>query len=136
MLRDNGIDVAVHDDMFSPDTPDEVWIVEVADSGLVAVTRDLRIARNAIQLHAVHASGLRLVSLTGGSISTEMLALNFLNAVPSIERFLAKHQGPLIARLARPASVEDIRTGGHGQLRMNRSRVDLRERFETTRTTG
>ncbi len=129
ILRDHGVEIQVHDEVYSQGTQDEEWIIEVANSGLVAVTRDKRIARTPAQLHAVYASGLRLIALAGGDIATDKLAINFVNAQPAVVRFVAAHQGPFIARLARPISEADLQSGGHGALKMFRSRDDLRELY-------
>jgi len=129
VFREHGLSILVHDEMFAQDTPDEEWIGQVAENGLVAVTLDQRIARNPIQLHAVHVSGLRLITLLGGNVPAEKLALNFVNASQAIERFATQHQAPFIAKLSRPANDAALLAGGYGALTMYRSRDDLLQRF-------
>jgi hypothetical protein len=87
ILREHGLSIRVHDELFAQDTSDEEWIGHVAENGLVAVTLDGRIARSPIQLHAVHISGLRLIILLGGNTPARELALNFVNASPAVERY-------------------------------------------------
>lgn len=131
ILRQHGLPAHVHDEIFSQDTPDEVWIARVAASGFVAITRDKRIGTTPTELHAVFASGLRLIVIVGGSVPAEELAHNFVNAYSSstIQRFVAKHPAPFIAKLSRPASDSVLRRGGHGELRIYRSSKDLSSQF-------
>lgn len=42
VLREAGLEVTAHDDLFSPTTEDVTWIPDVARRGLVAVTQDSR----------------------------------------------------------------------------------------------
>lgn len=129
VLRQHGLPVHVHDGIFSQNTPDVAWITEVAASGLVAVTRDKRIGSTPTELHAVFASGLRLIVIVGGSVPADELAQNFVNAHSSIQRFVAKHPAPFIAKLARPANDSVLKRGAHGELRMYKSRADLIAQF-------
>ena len=129
VLRAHGLSVHVHDEVFSQDTPDEVWITQVAASGLVAVTRDKRIGRTPTELRAVFASGLQLITLVGGDVPADKLARNFVNSHPTIAKFIAKHQAPCIARLSRPGREVVLDASGHGELRMYKSREELLAQF-------
>ncbi|MDT3680849.1 MAG: hypothetical protein ROY82_00035 [Truepera sp.] len=129
ILRKHGLPARVHDEIFSPDTPDEEWITQVAAWGLVAITRDKRIGSTPTELHAVFAAGLRLIVIVGGSVPADELAHNFVKAHSSIQRFVAKHPAPFIAKLSRPASASVLKRGGHGELRIYKSREDLSTQF-------
>jgi len=129
VLHAHGLGILVHDEVFAQDTPDEVWIRDVAGRGLVAVTRDTRIGRSPTELHAVYASGLRMIAIVGGGVPAATLARNFVNAYPAILRFVERHPGPFIARLSRPGEESVLAAGGHGPLRMYKSRDDLLAQF-------
>lgn len=97
--------------------------------GRRAFPRVLRKFGLAIQVHAVFASGLRLIIVVGGDVPTDSLARNFVNAYPAIVKFAAKHNAPFIARLSRPGRGVVLDAGGHGQLRMYKSHNELGAHF-------
>lgn len=58
-LRADGWLVELHDDHFAEDTPDEVILEGVAQSGWVLVTQDRRIRKRAAELDALIEHGVR-----------------------------------------------------------------------------
>lgn len=112
--------------MFAQDTPDVEWIMQVAKLGMISLTRDKRIGKRPIELHAVYASGLRLFVLDGGSLPSSDLSRSFIHAVPSVIRFAAKHQAPFIAKVAH-RTLEAKRAKPY--VRLFRSHLDLQDRF-------
>jgi hypothetical protein len=76
------------------------------------------ILRNPLERDSVMLSGATLIVLAGASAQTEDLARNFLNTLPSIDRFLKKNDPPFIAKLYRPSHPEGMASGKKGDIRM------------------
>jgi len=107
ILTAAGVAVERHHDHFADDTPDEEWLAVAVARGWVALTQDGRMIRRAAVQDIVMRVGARLLHLAGANVRTEQVARNFLNTLPQIERFLDRHQGPLIARVYRPTGGLD-----------------------------
>src|ERR1700730_1405935 len=69
---------------------------------VVAVTHDSRIRYKPNELEAVIRNRGRLL-LVVGKVPFAALARNFVATVPRIDRFLARHGPPLIAKVYRPS---------------------------------
>jgi len=107
-----GIRIERHSDHFAHDTADEEWLSVVVSRGWVALTMDSRMIRRPAVQGIVMRSGARLLQLAGANAPTAQVALNFVNTLPRIERFLARHRGPLIARVYRPTGGTDAIASG------------------------
>lgn len=105
ILRQAGLAVERHDDHFGPDTPDVVWIPEVAARGWIAISHDERIRYKPAEKEAVMSYGLGLLLVAGKAPFPE-LAQQFLRTLPRVERFLAAHRPPFIAKVRRAAPRE------------------------------
>lgn len=68
----------------------------------VAITHDMRIRYKPNERDAVVRSRVKLLVVIGKAPFAE-LALNFVNALPKIDRFLARNDAPLIAKIYRPS---------------------------------
>lgn len=86
------------------DTPDAVWLPEVARRGWVALSRNKRIRYTPLEIDAVMISGARLFILIGPSGPAEQAEMVQLG-LPRIREFLATQPAPFIAKLRRPAEV-------------------------------
>lgn len=102
ILRLGGLSVERHADHFAPDTPDEVWLAEIGKRGWIALTHDRRIRYKPNERDAVMQHGVALLVIIGAAPFPE-LARAFVATVPRIERFLAGHQPPFIAKVYRPS---------------------------------
>lgn len=100
ILREAGLRVERHQDHFSPDCPDEVWLEEVGRRGWIAITHDSRIRYKPNELAAVRRHGVKLLVVVGAA-PFPLLAASFVNTTPRILRFLDKHPAPLIAKVYR-----------------------------------
>jgi hypothetical protein len=96
-----------HADHFAPDTPDEAWLAEVGRRGWIALTHDSRIRYKPNERDAVIRHGVGLLVIVGKAPFAD-LARGFVATLPSIERFLAGHEPPFIAKVYRP-SPDDLR---------------------------
>ena len=127
-LRAAGVTVHLHDDHFEPDAEDEEWAPIVAERGWIALSRDRRITRTALEYDAVMFAGGRLFVLTGGSMKTDLLAQSFLNTLPRVIEFVEAHAAPFIATIDRPSPVESIVSGAPGSLKMRMDVADWERR--------
>ena len=118
ILRSGGLTVERHADHFAPDTPDEVWLAEVGRRGWIALTHDRRIRYKPNERDAVMRHGVGLLVIIGTAPLPD-LARAFMATLPRIERFLASHKPPFIAKVYRPAP------GGSAQRRALPGRVEL-----------
>ena len=104
-LRAAGCQVVAHDEEFRQDEADDVWIRAVAQRGLIILSKDLGIRYNPAEQKALLESGARAFLLRRGELKASEMAGVFLRALPAIERTLAMHQGPFVARVYLDGSV-------------------------------
>ncbi|MCZ6794070.1 MAG: hypothetical protein O7J95_10715 [Planctomycetota bacterium] len=98
-LREAGLDVRVHDKVFSPDAADVEWIRETGVRGWVAFAADEAIVRRDIEFRAVVDSGARiLVPGLRKRPSRERADLIVL-ALPAVFRFLSRNPPPWVAKV-------------------------------------
>ena len=117
ILTSGGLTVERHADQFAPDTADEVWLEAVGKRGF-ALTHDRRIRYKANERDAVMRHGVALLVIVGAAPFAD-LAGAFVTTLPRIERFLARHKPPFIAKVYRPSPAETERLGaapGHVEL--------------------
>lgn len=100
ILRSGGLTVERHADHFAPDAPDEVWLAEVGRRGWIALTHDQRIRYKPNERDAVMRHGVALLVIVGKAPFPD-LARGFVTTLPRIERFLANHDPPFIAKVYR-----------------------------------
>lgn len=124
-----GLSVERHDDHFDPSTPDTEWLREIGRRGWVALSHNKEIRCNALERDMVMRAGVPLFMLIGDTTHA-VLAKNFVQTLPRIMTFLAKHQPPFIARVYRPSPVTDVAAGKPGRvelwLSLNQWRAALR----------
>lgn len=104
ILKSNGLAVERHENHFSPDTPDEVWLEEVGRRRWVALTHDRRIRYKPNERDAVVRHRVALLVIVG-TAPYPQLARSFVAALPSINRFLDCHEPPFIAKVYRQSHV-------------------------------
>lgn len=107
ILRAGGLAVERHADHFRHDAPDEVWLEEVARRGWVALTHDKRIRYKPNERDAVIRHRLALLVIIGAAPLPD-LARNFVAALPQVNKFLAGHAPPFIAKVYRPAGRVEL----------------------------
>ena len=110
ILLDAGIRVERHEDHFRHNTPDEVWLAEVAARNWYVLTHDKRIGRNPLEIAAVmdHGCGLFVVI---GKAPMPLLARNVVATMPRILAFIRRHEPPYIAKIHRPVHCPDEQLG-------------------------
>lgn len=127
LLRDAGLTVHAHKDHLAPDAPDTEWLPQVDARGWIILSLDFNIRRNPLERDAVFGSGAAFFALTGGSATARELAQNFLNTLPLVERFLAGHPSPFIAKIDRATPPPMITAGRPRRVEMVLTLAEWRE---------
>jgi len=102
ILSAAGLAVERHRDHFAADCADETWLETVGNRGWVALTHDQNIRYRPNEKAAVVRHGVRLLVIVGDAPYAQ-LAESFVATLPRIERFLARHSAPFIAKVYRPS---------------------------------
>jgi hypothetical protein len=105
-LRNAGLRIVIHDDIFSQTTEDTEWIGRCALENWVIITGDhwKRGRREAAQIRAVAAGRVRVFQLATSEIPAELWAQAIIKVERKIWKLLKIKTGPFMAR---------IRPGGH-----------------------
>lgn len=128
ILRAAGLTVERHADHFAHDCTDEEWLEAAGSRGWTAVTRDARIRYKPNELAAVVRHRVALLVVVGKLTHPE-LAAGFVNTVPQIRAFLARHRPPLIAKVYRASGPEIARNAeAHGRVELWYPREKSRQR--------
>lgn len=104
-LREAGLVVERHGDLFPPDGPDEQWLEYCGRTGRKAISHNKRIRHTPNELSAVVRHSAVLLIVVGKAPYLE-LADSFILGVKKIERFLDRHRPPFIAKVNRPSPAE------------------------------
>jgi hypothetical protein len=111
-LRAAGVEIRVHDELFSQGTQDVEWLKEAGANGWVVITRDDRIRYNQLEKQAVIAARLRFFSITSSSLTGEEAAALILSALDRVSRLSRQHsKGGFIAKISRGPDVKIIEEG-------------------------
>lgn len=106
VLRAADLHVEVHDDHFRQDALDPEWLTAVGEKNWIVVTRDERIRYRVAEKQAIRRAKVRAFVLAAqGDLRAEMLAQNFLEALPKIQRVVEKQKPPFIAKISRGGDV-------------------------------
>ena len=108
VLKARGACVQLHDQHFNQNEKDEKWIADVAQKGWVILTKDTEHHRKDTEREAIAQSGAREFALSNASISGVEMGQIFASALPSILRYLNRHQGPFIVRVHRNLNLVRI----------------------------
>lgn len=101
MLREAGINVESHGNHFPDNVRDEVWIMEAGRRNWFCVSRNKDIRYKRHEAEAVKRANVGLFLVVGPNATHAELANNFILTYPAIQRFIAKHQRPFIAKIYR-----------------------------------
>lgn len=111
-LRDAGLDVRVHDELFPQGTADVEWLRVAGQPRWVVITRDDRIRYNTLEKQAVVAARLRFFSITSSSLTGEEAAELIVSSMPTVERLAREHaRCGFIAKISRGPDVKIIELG-------------------------
>ncbi|MYB05747.1 MAG: hypothetical protein F4Y24_05270 [Gemmatimonadetes bacterium] len=115
-LERAGFAVERHDLHFEPDTPDEVWIPQVAQRGWVIVSGDRKILRRPQEVRALVESQARMLILVGNHAPADELASNLINTMDKIDELLDRMVPPAVVRVYRPSPRELVAQGRPGSV--------------------
>lgn len=104
-LRQQGCRAELLKKHFEINVPDEEWLPEVGRRGWLILTKDDRIRKRPAEREALIQSGARAFILPSGNMSGEDMASAIANALPKIQRFVAKNSPPFIARISKAGEV-------------------------------
>ncbi len=104
-LRQKEASVEIHDDHFSQDAKDEVWLKSVGEKGWIVITKDKKIRYRKNESLAVKKANARLFVLVSGELRSDEMADIFIKALPKIKRFISKHRPPFIAKITKGGAV-------------------------------
>jgi len=104
-LATSGLKVEIHDDHFSRDEDDRVWLTEIGQRGWVVLTKDQRLRYRPLEKEALKASKARVFVLTAGNLRGIDIATAFSTALPEIAKILGSHPGPFVARVSRLGTI-------------------------------
>jgi hypothetical protein len=111
-LRAAGVDLRVHDELFSQGTADVEWLRAAAVHRRIVITRDNRIRYNQLEKQAVLAARLRFFSITSSSLTGDEAAALILSALGRISRLCHQHaRAGFIATLSRGPDVNIVEKG-------------------------
>lgn len=97
--------MALLKEYFAIEALDEEWLPEVGQRGWLILTKDDRIRRRPVEREALMQSGARAFILPSGNMSGEEMASAIVNALPKIQRFVARNPPPFIARISKAGGV-------------------------------
>jgi predicted nuclease of predicted toxin-antitoxin system len=105
-LRDAGVQVELHDDHFSQNAQDQVWLAEAGKRGWVVLTKDKHLRYRAVETNALMSAKVRAFVLTARSdLSGAEIGQIFVKALPAMKRLCATGSGPFVAHVSRDGSV-------------------------------
>jgi hypothetical protein len=104
-LRRAGATVYVHDELFGPGTPDELWLRRAGTEGWLVVTKDRRIRYRKNEHEAVRRWNVGVVVLISKDLTGAGMASLLVSAVPSIKKFIAGNRAPFVAALTRDGRI-------------------------------
>jgi predicted nuclease of predicted toxin-antitoxin system len=109
-LRQAGVTVEVHDDLFYQGAADEVWLQAAGEKNWVVLTKDKNIRFHAREKATLLAYGVRAFVLTAKALNAEEMADAFIKALPEIAKVLETRDGPFVATVTRTGSVRVVMT--------------------------
>lgn len=104
-LRKANISVEVHDDHFSSNAKDEVWLEEIGKRGWVVLTKDRKFHTRVLEIAAIAHSKARVFKLTTANLQGEEMASIFVKAIRKIERVAVGNPAPFIATVNQTGKV-------------------------------
>lgn len=104
-LRNAGACVEIHDDHFTPNEQDAVWLSKVAQKGWIILTKDQKIAYRTLEQVAIAQSNARVFIFSSGSTSGLATAEAFKKALTRMERFAQGNLSPFIAKVYNSGST-------------------------------
>lgn len=112
-LRDAGWALETMDERYSPlasmRVADATWIAEASSRGDVLLTKDLAVARNPLEAHAIWGSRARVFGLANANIGMPWMAEWFLSHEEEIVDMALRASGPYVVAVNAQARLRRVR---------------------------
>ena len=110
-LRDAGARVELHDDHFSQDAQDQVWLAEAGKRGWVVLTKDKHLRYRAVETNALMSAKVRAFVLTArGDLSGLEIGETFVKALPRMRILCTTDLRPFVAHVSGDGSVSIMKS--------------------------
>ena len=106
VLRGAGQHCELHDDHFTAETPDTVWLAEVGAKNWIVLTKDERIRYRPLELRALRDAKVRAFVMICGNVRGVEAAGILMKAMSRILVMLRKKRGPFICYVYKNSSVK------------------------------
>jgi len=104
-LISNSVQYRRHRDFFARGTPDETWLMFVAERGWIVLTKDKRNRYNEIERDALRRHRVREFYFGSGNFNGSEMAQALLGAVPQMKELSRIHGAPLVGSITRSGHV-------------------------------
>jgi hypothetical protein len=111
-LQRAGHAVERHDEHFSQDADDTLWIATCGQRQWVILTKDGRISTNRLEREALLSSGTAAFILGRADLTGEQMADSLLLAMPRVHRALRRFDVPSIGSISKGGGVTMRWVGG------------------------
>lgn len=108
-VRQSGVPVIAHHEVFGAGVSDEEWLRFAAREGYIALTKDEKIRSNLLAIETILASRARVVIFSVGPANADELADLAQAVVPRIVRSVGPRRGACIFRVTRSGAVMEYR---------------------------
>jgi hypothetical protein len=107
-LHQRGRLVHMHRQVFPDETPDRIWIPDVASRGWIIVTRDRRLQNRHIEWMAFRRAKAKVLWFKGDRASNVEITEGFLNALEKIDKMILSLDPPFIIKVTPAGHVEQV----------------------------
>ncbi len=107
-LRAAGAQVVVHDDRFSPDELDVVWLAEAGRQQWIVLTKDGRIRSRTLERIALMQAGVHVFFLASRQLTGREMAAAYVAALPAMLRAVSLSARPLWMSVHRDGRLTDL----------------------------
>jgi PIN like domain len=104
-LREAGLTVVIHDEVFRPGTPDHIWLREAGRKGWIVLTKDTRIRYRENEKRALKEAGVAAFVFSGKDLTGSEIGASIVKALPKMQRLIRKTRRPFIAVVTRGGDV-------------------------------
>ena len=109
-LRQEGVEVRIHDDHFPQNAKDEEWIAETGKRGWIVLTKDDRLRYRPAALTAYRRHKARVFIFGSGEMKAQEMADAFTKALPKVGRVARTKPAPFFARISKTGTVSPLKT--------------------------
>lgn len=105
-LRAAGESVEIHDDHFSPNCPDDVWLGAVGTKSWIVITKDKNFQKRQVETVAIARANVRVFQLSAGEMTGQEMANLVTVRRKKIKDFATSNRAPFIAKISRSGRIQ------------------------------